>query len=149
MKVTGMLFNRAMGADHGPDTPESKPNEYAQLKALVRDAGLLEKNPGHYALKLSLNLGLLALCIAVLVLVDNVWIQVLNAAFLAFIMVQLCFIGHDVGHDQVFRSNRNNDRLGLFVSLLVGINRTWWVENITSTTETRTTWLWTPTLICL
>ena len=107
---------------------ELKANEYAQLKRLVRDAGLLEKNPAHYAVKIILNLGLLALSIAVLVLVDNVWIQMLNAAFMAFVMVQLCFLGHDLGHEQVFRSNRNNDRLGLFVSFLVGINRTWWVE---------------------
>ena len=128
MKVPGSLINRAIGVSHDTDTQESQPNEYAQLKALVRDAGLLEKNPGHYAVKLALNLGLLALSIAVLTLVDNVWIQMLNAAFLAFIMVQLSFIGHDVGHDQVFRSNRNNDRLGLFVSFLVGVNRTWWVE---------------------
>ena len=128
MKVPGSLINRAIGVSHDADTQESQPNEYAQLKVLVRDAGLLEKNPGHYAVKLALNLGLLALSIAVLTLVDNVWIQMLNAAFLAFIMVQLSFIGHDVGHDQVFRSNRNNDRLGLFVSFLVGVNRTWWVE---------------------
>ena len=103
-------------------------NEYAHLKRLVKDAGLLEKNPGHYAIKMAVVLTLLALSIAVLMLVDNVWLQMLNAAFLAFIIVQLSFTGHDLGHKQVFRSSRNNDFLGLFVSFLVGINRTWWVE---------------------
>jgi len=98
------------------------------LRNLVRDAGLLEKNPGHYAIKLAVNLGLLALSVSILTLLDNLWVQMLNAGFLAFIMVQLCFLGHDLGHKQVFRSSRNNDLLGLFVSFLVGINRTWWVE---------------------
>ena len=105
-----------------------EPNEYAQLRDLIKNAGLLEKSPGHYAIKLAINLSLLALSVGILTLVDSLWVQMLNAAFLAFIMVQLCFLGHDLGHKQVFRSSRNNDLLGLFVSFLVGINRTWWVE---------------------
>ena len=128
MQVTNRIINGTTDVPHSEDSREVTQNEYAQLKNLVRNAGLLEKNPGHYYVKLALNLGLLALSIAVLTLVDNVWIQLLNAVFLAFITVQLCFLGHDLGHEQVFRSVRNNDRLGLFVSFLVGINRTWWVE---------------------
>ncbi|MYC31020.1 MAG: acyl-CoA desaturase [Chloroflexi bacterium] len=128
MQATDRLAKGSMGAANREGTQEVTANEYVQLKSLVRNAGLLEKNPGHYAVKLAINLGLLALSIAVLTLVDNIWIQLLNAAFLAFVTVQLCFLGHDLGHEQVFRSVRNNDRLGLFVSFLVGINRTWWVE---------------------
>ena len=105
-----------------------KPNEYAQLKRLVKDAGLLAKSPGHYAVKMVVNMSLLALSVAVLTLVDSVWLQMLNSAFLAFIIVQISSTGHDLGHNQVFRSSRNNDSLGLFVSFLIGINRTWWVE---------------------
>ena len=107
---------------------EVEQNEYARLKHLVKDAGLLEKDPRRYAGKFAVNMSLLALSIAVLILVDGVWPQVLNAALLAFVMVQLSFTGHDLGHKQVFRSGRNNDIVGLFVSFLVGINRTWWVE---------------------
>ena len=128
MTVTDQLIDETMDVPFCTNTQKGKATEYAQLKTLVRNAGLLEKSPGHYAAKIGLNLGMLALSIAVLALVDNVWIQMLNAAFLAFVMVQLCFLGHDLGHEQVFRSNHNNDRLGLFVSFLVGINRTWWVE---------------------
>ena len=112
----------------GAPRQEVEPNEYARLKRLVRDAGLLEKNPRHYAAKFTMNMSLLALSLAVLMLVDGVWPQILNAALLAFVVVQLSFIGHDLGHKQVFRSSRNNDIAGLFVSSLVGINRTWWVE---------------------
>ena len=108
--------------------PEMEPNEYARLKRLVKDAGLLEKDPKRYAAKFTLNMSLLALSLVVLTLVDGVWPQMLNAALLAFVIVQLSFIGHDLGHKQVFRSSRNNDVVGLFVSSMVGINRTWWVE---------------------
>lgn len=134
MTATGRLVNEETdfppGADTraGAETRDRQPSEYAQLRSLVRDAGLLEKNPGHYVVKLALNLGLLAFSVALLALVDNLWVQMANAAFLAFIMVQLCFLGHDVGHEQVFRSYRNNYRLGLFLSFLIGVNRSWWVE---------------------
>ena len=128
MTATDRITDGSVGASLGNNKQELNPNEYAELKNLVKNAGLLEKNPGHYAVKLAVNLGLLALSVAVLTLVDSVWIQMLNAAFLAFIMVQLCFLGHDLGHKQVFRSSRNNDRLGLLVSFLIGVNRTWWVE---------------------
>lgn len=128
MTTTDSQASSFSGSPYSATTPEVEPNEYVQLRDLVKNAGLLEKNPGHYAIKLAVNLGLLALSVGILTLVDSLWIQMLNAAFLAFIMVQLCFLGHDLGHKQVFRSGRNNDLLGLFVSFLVGINRTWWVE---------------------
>ena len=128
MEVSETAIGAPGGTSLGTTPQELEPSEYAELKRLVKDAGLLEKNPGHYAVKMAVNLGLLALSIAVLTLVDGVWIQMLNAAFLAFIIVQISYTGHDLGHKQVFRSSQNNDRLGLFVSFLVGINRTWWVE---------------------
>ena len=128
MKATDQALSASGGAGLGNAVQELEPNEYAQLKRLVKDAGLLEKNPGHYVVKMAVNLSLLAVSVAVLTLVDIVWLQMLNAAFLAFIIVQISYTGHDLGHKQVFRSSHNNDRLGLFVSFLIGINRTWWVE---------------------
>ena len=128
MEATDDVTSAPGGTALGNTPHDLEPNEYAQLKRLVKSAGLLEKNPEHYTAKLAVNMSLLAVSIAVLMLVDGVWLQVLNAAFLAFVIVQISFIGHDLGHNQVFRSSQNNDRLGLFVSFLIGINRTWWVE---------------------
>ena len=128
MERTDEVTGAPGGAPPGNAAQELGPNEYTQLKRLVKAAGLLEKNPGHYAIKMAVNLGLLALSVAVLMFVDTVWLQMLNAALLAFTIVQISYVGHDLGHKQVFRSSQNNDRLGLFVSFLVGINRTWWVE---------------------
>ena len=128
MERTDEVTGAPGGAPPGNAAQELGPNEYTQLKRLVKAAGLLEKNPGHYAIKMAVNLGLLALSVAVLMFVDTVWLQMLNAALLAFTIVQISYVGHDLGHKQVFRSSQNNDRLGLFVSFLIGINRTWWVE---------------------
>ena len=103
-------------------------DNYAQLKNTIRTAGLLDKNPTRYIGKISALTILAAVSIAILIITDNLWVQIANAALLAFTTVQLCFLGHDAGHQQVFRTTRNNDRLGLMVSLLVGVNRTWWVD---------------------
>ena len=70
----------------------------------------------------------MAVCITLLVITDNVWVQIGNAALMAFATVQLAFLGHDAGHRQVFRSRINNDRLGIIISAIVGINRTWWIQ---------------------
>ena len=103
-------------------------DNYAQLKDTIRQAGLLDKNPTRYIGKILAAAILMAVSIAILIVTDNIWIQIGNAALLAFTTVQLCFLGHDAGHQQVFKKTRHNDRLGLVVSLLVGVNRTWWVD---------------------
>ena len=105
-----------------------EPNEYVQLKRLVKDSGLLQKRPSRYIPRVGAIAAMLAASITILLMFDSLWAQLANAAFLAFIFVQLSFLGHDLGHKQVFRSSANNDRLGLFVTCLVGINRTWWVQ---------------------
>ena len=110
-----------------PSSPGTIDN-YAQLKNTISTAGLLDKNPARYIGKILAATILMAVSIAILIVTDNIWIQMGNAALLAFTTVQLCFLGHDAGHQQVFRTTRNNDRLGLVTSLLVGINRTWWVN---------------------
>ena len=122
--------------DRGNARPEGRPggthteeqNEYTELKRLVKNAGLLEKTPGRYAPHIAANALTLAVSVTVLITMDLMWVQMANAALLAFTSVQLSFLGHDLGHKQVFRSNSNNEWLGLLVSLLVGINRSWWVE---------------------
>lgn len=110
-----------------PNSAETIDN-YTQLKNTIRTAGLLDRKPARYIGKILAATILVAVSIAILAVTDNIWIQLGNAALLAFTTVQLCFLGHDAGHQQIFNRTRKNDRLGLVISLLVGINRTWWVE---------------------
>jgi hypothetical protein len=59
-------------------------------------------------------LGLLAVSLALLFVLDDTWFQLLNAAYLAFVFVQISLLSHDFGHRQfTLYSSRNNDWLTL------------------------------------
>ena len=103
-------------------------DEYAQLRQLVKQAGLLEKQPAYYARKFVLTLTMLAAGLAFLAMVDNIWLQLVDAVFLAAVFAQMAFLGHDAGHRQIFRSARRNDIVGLGIAFLLGMVRTWWVD---------------------
>lgn len=102
-------------------------NQYAILKSIIRNAGLLETQGGYYAVKVAYTLGMFALGVALLFVLDG-WARVLLVApYLAFACTQLGYLAHDLGHKQVFRSSRVNHWLGMVVgNLLVGISLGWW-----------------------
>ena len=102
--------------------------DYAELKRRIVAAGLLEKQPGYYVFNASVRLALLGASITLLFLINNLWLQLLNAGLLAFAFTQVGFLGHDGGHRQIFRGAHRNDVFGLGVSFLLGISRTWWVD---------------------
>jgi fatty acid desaturase len=57
------------------------------------------------------------------------WWQLMVAAYFAVVFAQLAFIGHDAGHQQIFRSRRWNDHIGRLISNLgVGLSYRWWVD---------------------
>ena len=103
-------------------------SEYAELSKLIRQTGLLKKQPVYYAGKILMTAGLLGVSVALMALLDNLWLQLVNAAFLAFVFGQIGFLGHDAGHQQIFRSSRNNDIVGLAITLILGVSRSWWVD---------------------
>jgi len=122
------LNSGSLAPDRARSAPRLADNEYAELKRLVTEKGLLRKQPGYYARLSIVVVSLLALSLTLLVLVDVLWLQLLNAVFLAFVFAQLGFIGHDLGHRQVFNSARKTKITGLAVSFLLGTSRTWWIE---------------------
>lgn len=111
-------------------TPVSPDNQsYAALKRLINEKGLLEKQPGFLAYKIVLAAVMLAVSIVVLFLVDNIWLQLLNAVYLAFVFGQIGFIAHDVGHRQGFHTTGQNDFFGLLhANLLIGMSYGWWLD---------------------
>ncbi len=102
--------------------------DYSDLKRQVAAAGLFKKQPMYYVYKIFFTLALFVLGIAILIMVDNIWLQVINAVFIAFVFTQIGLIGHDAGHRQIARSVARNDAIGLVVSFLLGISRSWWVD---------------------
>ena len=99
---------------------------YGELKRLVRQKGLMNLQPAYYFYKVPLTLALPAASIAFLVLVDNLWLQLMDAAFLGFAFTQVGLLGHDAGHHQIFSSHRRNNFLFLLVSFLMALVPSWW-----------------------
>jgi fatty acid desaturase len=111
----------------GPSA-SSHENGYVELKRRVKARGLLEKQPRFYILNTLFVLSLLAASLAVLVLIDALWIQLLNAVFLAFAFTQISFLGHDASHRQIFRSSRNNNVIGaIYWNVLLGMSNRWFI----------------------
>ena len=115
-EITGVLRVR------GP-TPSVRASEYVELKQLITQKGLLNRQPAYYGFSILVTAGLLAFSLAALVVLDSLWMQALNAAFLAFIFTQVMFVGHDAGHRVIFNSVRKNNVLGLICwNLLLGMS---------------------------
>ena len=103
--------------------------EYAELKYRIKQRGLLEKQPAYYTYKILLTVGLLAVSLVLLLVVNNFWFQLLNATYLGFVLTQIGFIGHDIGHRQIFRTTRNTDIASLIVgNFLLGWSWGWWID---------------------
>ncbi len=98
------------------------------MRRLIGQGGLLHKQLPYYAYKLASISGLLALSVAILVFVDSLWAQLINAAFLGFVFAQMGFLGHDAAHRQIFRSTRNNEVAALVFCFMLGLERSWWID---------------------
>ena len=105
-------------------------NPYAQLKRQIKHNGLLDRQPAYYTEKMVFTLILLAVSLALLFVLGDTSYQLLNAAYLAFVFVQISLLAHDFGHRQfTFHSSRNNDWLTLiFGNFLLGLSRQWWID---------------------
>ena len=61
-------------------------------------------------------------------MVGDLWTALAVAPAVGMMFTQLGFIGHDVGHNQVFGERRRNRVLGLIVAnALIGLSFGWWV----------------------
>jgi fatty acid desaturase len=113
-------------ADTGRETSSS---DYRALAERVRAAGLLERRPGRYGARLAFTGAALAAGWTAVFLVGNSWAVLAVAAFLAVVFIQVVFVGHDAGHQQIFRSHRANRLVGLTAgNVLTGLSFGWWVR---------------------
>ncbi|WP_461002666.1 fatty acid desaturase family protein [Streptomonospora sediminis] len=117
------------GGAAGAARPERRGSDFAVLSREVKAAGLLKRRPYSYAVRIGVNLALLAGGWAAFALIGPSWWQLLVAAFLGVVFTQSAFVGHDAGHQQISGSKRINDLIGrLHGNLLVGISYGWWVS---------------------
>ena len=105
------------------------PSDYADLLAHVQRVGLLERSVATYVPRLAALALMVAGGITALLRFGDSWWQVATAAYLGIVFAQLGFLGHDAGHQQIFRAKKWNDSFGLVVSNLgVGLSYGWWVD---------------------
>ncbi len=87
-------------------------SDFATLNRRVIAAGLLERQPAYYALRLAIVGAMVAGGWTAFFLVGSSWWTLLVAAFLAVAFAQLGLVAHDLAHRQVFRTKRPSEIAG-------------------------------------
>jgi len=110
-----------------PVRRQTVPQDYVELKRLVKEAGLLEAKPWYYRVKTVLALGTLAASVVIALIAPNPWILMLDAVFMGFAFTQVALLAHDVGHRQGYRGRIAN-QVGryFFGNLVLAVSATWW-----------------------
>ncbi len=105
------------------------PSDYGQVLAAVQRARLLDRSWWAYLPRVLVVGAMIAVGLTAFLMLGQSWWQIGVAAWFAIVFAQLGFLGHDAGHQQVFRSRRWNDRLGILISNVgVGLSYGWWID---------------------
>jgi fatty acid desaturase len=103
-------------------------SDYHVLSERIRGAGLLQRRPGYYSLKIGLTITGFALGWLAFFLVGNSWATLGIAVLLAVLFTQVVFLGHDAGHQQISNSRHVNRLVGLLTgNALTGLSFGWWI----------------------
>lgn len=98
------------------------------LRDELERQGLFTPQGGYYLQKFLVTLTFFVVGLLCLLLNPH-WIVFPAACLLAFASGQLGFLGHDLGHRQVFRNAIKDDTLGLLVmNLFLGFSYGWWTR---------------------
>jgi len=119
-------------------TPRKKPvgaaqaahaSDYTELAKAVKDAGLLERRPVFYVIRVAVLAVALAAGFAMLFTLGHTWWQLLVAVYFAIVFTQVAFLTHDSAHRQVFESGKRNEWFSrLAGNLVVGLGYGWWMN---------------------
>jgi fatty acid desaturase len=103
-------------------------SDFAELNRRINRAGLLQKRPGYYAVRLGLVAAAYVGGWTAFVLVGSSWWTLAVAAFLAIVFAQVALVAHDLAHRQVFRTRRPSERAGLVAGNLgIGMSYGYWM----------------------
>jgi fatty acid desaturase len=104
-------------------------SDYTELARRVREAGLLRRRYGAYALLGGALAAGFAATGAVSGALGDSWWQLAVAAALGALLAQVGYLAHDAAHRQVLASPRGNERLALVLSnLVLGLSSGWWTR---------------------
>ncbi|GHO47657.1 delta fatty acid desaturase [Ktedonospora formicarum] len=89
----------------------------------------MDKQPIYYTYRVALLLGLLAIGVFIFLFAQMLWLQLLDAVYLAFVFAQIGLLSHEAGHRQMFTRSWKHDLLGLVGgNLLIGMSYAWWLD---------------------
>jgi fatty acid desaturase len=112
-----------------PSTQVASNGEFAELKQILKQRGLLEKQPIYYTCRIALLCALLIVGVIFLLVVHTLWLHLLDAVFLAFVFTQIGLLGHEAGHRQMFHHSWKHDLVGLVGgNLFIGMSYAWWMN---------------------
>ena len=106
-----------------------EPGTYAALKHMLKQRGMLDKQPRYYVSRIALLCALLSIGILLLLKVHIWWLQPLSAVFLAFVWAQIGLLSHEAGHRQMFHHAWQHDLVSLIGGdLIIGMSYGWWLD---------------------
>ena len=112
--------------------PVARGSDFAQLNRLIAGAGLLDRRPGYYALRLSLVAAAYVGGWLAFAALGDSWWQLAVAAFMGLVFAQTALVAHDLAHRQIFRSRRLSQAAGLVAGNLgIGMSYGWWMDKHT------------------
>ena len=121
--------SRAEGLPLAKPSQAEALGQYAELKRLLKQKGMLEKQPAYYTRRIILLCSMLGLGILFLFTVHIWWLQLFNAVYLAFVWAQVGLLSHEAGHRQMFHHAWLHDLVSLIGgNLLIGMSYGWWLE---------------------
>jgi fatty acid desaturase len=107
-------------------------SDFARLSRKIQEAGLMDRCPGYYALRIAAVTALYAAVWAAFVLIGDSWWALLAAGFLAFMFGQVALLAHDLAHRQVFRLRKASEVSGRVAGNLgIGMGYGWWQDKHT------------------
>ncbi|NUT34851.1 MAG: acyl-CoA desaturase [Hamadaea sp.] len=112
--------------------PVGRGSDFARLSERIKKAGLLDRRPGYYTLRIGLVVAAYAGAWAAFGLLGDSWWQLAVAAALAVIFAQVALVAHDLAHRQVFAARRPSEIAGLLAGNLgIGMSYGWWMDKHT------------------
>jgi fatty acid desaturase len=110
----------------------SHATDYTELARRVKEAGLLRRRPGSYALRMIVLGTLFALGFVLLVTLGRTWWQLLVAVYFSVLFTQSAFLAHDAAHKQIFTSGPRGETFSRVLgNLFVGLSYGWWMNKHT------------------
>ncbi|MET0425872.1 MAG: acyl-CoA desaturase [Actinoplanes sp.] len=107
-------------------------SDFSALNRQISEAGLLERRPAYYAVRISVVAAMLVGGWTAFVLVGSSWWTLAVAALLGVVFSQVALMAHDLAHRQVFRTKKPSDISGrIAANIAVGMSYGWWTEKHT------------------